>query len=63
MFRPQTDHHQVVHLLKRAEGCTVYNVCCILYSLQPFSVDVQPDDGLFEVETCSCLAVTISSYI
>ena len=39
MFRPLTDHHQVVHLMKRAEGCTL---------------DVQPDDGLLEAETCSC---------
>jgi len=27
---------------------------CILYSPQPFSLDVQPDDGLLEAETCSC---------
>jgi len=39
MFRPLTGRHQVVHLLKRAEG---------------FPVDVQPDDGLLEAETCSC---------
>jgi hypothetical protein len=29
-------------------------VHCILYSPQPFSLDVQPDDGLLEAETCSC---------
>jgi len=34
-----------------------------LYSPQPFSLDVQPDDGLLEAETCSWLAVTISRYI
>ena len=27
---------------------------CILYSSQPLSLDVQPDDGLLEAETCSC---------
>jgi hypothetical protein len=26
----------------------------LLYSPQPFSWDVQPDDGLLEAETCSC---------
>ena len=53
MFRPLKGHHQVVHLKKRAEGCTVYNVTshCILYSPQPFVLDVQPDDGLLEAET------------
>ena len=54
MFRSLTGHHQVVHLKKRAEGCTI----CILYSPQPFSLDVQPNDGLLEAETCSWLAVT-----
>jgi len=29
MFRPVTGHHQVVHSLKRVEGCTVYNVTSI----------------------------------
>jgi hypothetical protein len=29
MFRPLTDHHQVVHTKKRAEGCTIYNVTSI----------------------------------
>jgi hypothetical protein len=60
-FRPLTGHLQVVHLMKRAEGCTIYNVIsvrqmlhCILYNPQPFSLDVQPDDGLLEAETCSC---------
>ena len=23
-FRPLTGHHQVVHLMKTAEGCTIY---------------------------------------
>jgi len=54
MFRPLTGHHQVVHLKKRAEGCTIYNI---------YSLDVQPDDGLLEDETCSWLAVTIIRYI
>ena len=60
MFRPLTGHHQVVHLMKSAEGCTIYNVTfrqklhCILYSPQHFSLDVQPDDGLLEAETRSC---------
>jgi len=26
----------------------------ILHSPQPFSLDVQPHDGLLEAETCSC---------
>jgi len=25
-----------------------------LYSPKPFSLDVQPDDGLLEAETCGC---------
>ena len=61
MFRPLIGHHQVVIPMKRVEGCTIYNVTCvrqklhcILYSPQPFSLDVQPDDGLLEAETCSC---------
>ena len=54
MFRPLTDHHQVVHSMKRFEGCTMYNVHFTLYSPQPFSLNVQPDDGLLEAETCSC---------
>ena len=54
MFRPLTGHHQVVHLMKRVEGCTMYNVTVTLYSPQPFSLGVQPDDGLLEAETCSC---------
>jgi len=45
MFRPLTGHHQVVHPMKRVEGCTIYN---------PFSLNVQPDNGLLEAETCSC---------
>jgi len=52
MFRPLRGNYQVLHLKKRAEGC-------ILYSPQPFSLDVQPDDGLLEAETCTWLAVTI----
>jgi len=62
MFRPLTGHRQVVHLKKSAEVCTIYNVTffrCILYKPQPFSLHVQPDDGLLEAETCSWLAVTI----
>ena len=39
IFRPVTGHHQVVHPMKRVED---------------FSLDVKPDDGLLEVETCSC---------
>jgi len=35
----------------------------MLYSPQPFSLDVQPDDGLLEAKTCSWLAVTIICYI
>jgi len=62
MFRPLTGHHQVVHLMERAEGCTIYNIR-ILYSPQPILLDVQPDDGLLEAETCSWLAVTIIRYI
>jgi len=38
MFRPLTGHHQVVHPMKTVGGC----------------MDVQPDDGLLEAETCSC---------
>ena len=44
MFRPLIGHYQVVHLMKRG---------CILYSPQPFSLDVQPDDDLLGAETCS----------
>ena len=29
MFRPLPGHHQVVHLVKRAEGCTIYNVTSV----------------------------------
>ena len=29
MFRPLTGHHQVVHLMKRAKSCTIYNVTSI----------------------------------
>jgi len=56
MFRPLTGHHQVVHTMKRVGGCTMYNenLHCTFYSPQPFSLDVQPDDGLLEAETCSC---------
>ena len=63
MFRPLTGQHQVVHLKKRAEGCTIYNIKYILYSPQPYSLDVQPDDRLLEAETCSWSAVTIIRYI
>ena len=31
MFRPLTGHHQVVNLMKRAEGCTIYGT-----ALSPF---------------------------
>ena len=53
-FRPLTGHHRFVHLMKRAEGCKIYNIHCILYSPQPFSLDVHPEDDLLEAETCSC---------
>ena len=55
MFRPLTGHHQVVHLMKTVGGCKMCNVNshCTLYSPQPFSLCVQPDDGLSEAETCS----------
>jgi len=45
-----------------SSGCTskeYYTIISILYSPQPFCLDVQPDDGLLEAETCSWLAVTI----
>jgi hypothetical protein len=29
MFRPLTSHHQFVHLMKRVEGCTIYNVTSV----------------------------------
>ena len=29
LFRLLTGHHQVVHLMKRAEGCTIYNVTSV----------------------------------
>jgi hypothetical protein len=56
MFRPLTGHHHVVYLIKRTEVCTIYNVTLevTLYIVQPLSLDVQPDDGLLETETCSC---------
>ena len=60
-FRPLTGHHQVLHSMKRVEGCIIYNVTavrqklhCISYNPQPFSLDVQTYDGLLEAETCSC---------
>jgi len=34
-----------------------------LYSPQPFSLNVQPDDGLLEAEACSWFAVTIIRYM
>jgi len=33
MFRPLTGHHQDVHLMKRAEGCTIYNVTTVWWDL------------------------------
>jgi hypothetical protein len=45
MFRSLTGHRQVVHPMERGWGCTAPN---------PFPLDVQPDDGLLEAETCSC---------
>jgi len=30
MFRPLTGHHQVVHLMKRAEDCTIYNATTVI---------------------------------
>jgi hypothetical protein len=50
MFRPLTGHHLVVTFKEKGY---------ILYSPQPFSLNVQPDDGLLKAKTCSCLAVTI----
>ena len=47
----------------REKGWGLYNIYCVLYSPQLFSLDVQPDDGLLEAETCSWLAVTIIRYI
>ena len=29
MFWPLAGHHQVVHSMKRVEGCTMYNVTSI----------------------------------
>ena len=29
MFRPLAGHHQVVHSMKRAEVCTMYNVTSV----------------------------------
>ena len=46
-----------IYIMKRAEDCI------ILYSPQPFSLDVQTNDGLLEAETCSWLAVNIIRYI
>jgi len=64
MFRLLTGHYQVVHPMKRVEGCTIYNVTSLLYSPQPFSLDVQPDDGLLEAEICSCwLLLSSAIYI
>jgi hypothetical protein len=56
MFRPLTSHQKVVHTMKRV----------VLYSPQPFPLDIQPDDGLLESETCSCYIacyIYISIYI
>ena len=43
MFRPLTGHHQVVHPMKRARGCTIYNVTSVglevtLYIVQPLTL-------------------------
>jgi hypothetical protein len=46
-----------------SSGCTPNEESCTKYILQSFSLEVQPDDGLFEAETCSCLAVTINCYV
>jgi len=56
-IKQQTPESQKHNYKKMAEGCTIYH--CILYSPQPFSLNVQPDEGLLEAETCSWLAVTI----
>ena len=29
MFRPLTGHRQFVHLMKRAESCTIYNATSV----------------------------------
>ena len=44
-----------------SSGCTYKEMesHCILYSPHPFSLYLQPDDGLLGAETCSWLAVTI----
>ena len=46
-----------------SSGCTSNKMDCTVYFVQPFSLEVQPDDGLFEAETCICLAVTINCYV
>ena len=40
-----------------SSGCKSTEKGCILYSPQPFPLDLQPDDGLLEAETRSWLAV------
>ena len=41
-----------------SSGCT-FKGLRVVHSPQPFSLNVQPDDGLLGAETCSWLAVTI----
>jgi hypothetical protein len=56
MFWFLTGHLQVVHLMKRGWGAVKYTEVT-LYIVQPpnpFSLVVQPEDGLLEAETCSC---------
>jgi hypothetical protein len=53
MFRPLTGHHQVVQPIKMGKGLTIYKMYIVLPP-KPFSLDVQPDVGLLEAETCSC---------
>jgi hypothetical protein len=65
MFRSLTGHHQVVHPMKMGLGALQYTMKLLsrrqtevtLYIVQPptpFSLAVQPYDGLLEAETCSC---------
>jgi hypothetical protein len=47
---------------RSSSGCTSNEkwLSAVQYTMcQPFSSNVQPDDGLLEAETCSWLAVTI----
>jgi len=46
-----------------SSGCTSNEKGCTKYTVQSILLEVQPDDNLFEAETCSFLAVTISCYL